>query len=93
MSIFDNYLPKPKTMIKRNIVFNLRYDAETGEFDVDSTFDVTLVAADGTQAERFSPRMALLGVTGPEKTQLEAFFQGKVDALLLDTGYTIEPEP
>lgn len=91
MGIFDEHLPKPKALVKRKIIFNLVYDAIDEEFDVDSTFDVTLVAADGTQAERFSPRVALLGVTGPEKTQLEAFFQDKVDTLLADTGYTIEP--
>ena len=91
MSIFDNYLAKPKAMIRRKVVFNLIYDAEAGEFNPESTFRVTLVAADGTQAENFSPAISLLGVTAQERTQLEVFFQSKIDALLLDTGFTIDP--
>lgn len=90
MSIFDTYFAKPKAMVKRKITFNLVFDAELGEFDPESTFRVHLVAADGTQSESFSPKISLLGVTAQERTQLEAFFQSKVDALLSDTGYTIE---
>ena len=91
MGIFDAYLPKPKTMIKRKITFNLIYDAEEEKFDPKSTFHVHLVAADGTQAESFSLRVSLLGITVQERTQLEAFFQGKVETILLNSGYTIDP--
>jgi len=91
MGIFDEYLTKAKTMVRRKIIFNLVYDAIDEEFDADSTFEVVLVAADGTQAESFRPKVILLGISGAERTQLETFFKNKIDALLLETEYTIEP--
>ena len=92
MAIKDTFTRKLKKKLYKKMTFVLAYDALDEKFD-GGVVKVTAMALDLTQRESFRIPIGEFNFTAGERSALEALFQSKIDAMLADTGFTIDDTP